>query len=209
MSLKHLITTLLSLPVLLLGLQAQAATTPPLDPSGGRVEDRQQLRALLEGMETGINKMDIEALLKLAQPEVVITWQNAEVSRGQEQVRAYYERMIKGSGGTPVVRKLSSKATLGGPAVFYGDTAVAYGTTVDHYDLADGLEFALNANWSTTVTKTSDGQWKVAALHFSTNLFDNSLLSAAKRVAWYAAGGAFLLGVALTWLVIRLRRKQP
>ena len=146
MSLKHLITTLLSLPVLLFCLQAQAATTPPLDPSGGRVEDRQQLRVLLEGMEAGINKMDIEALLKLAQPEVVITWQNAEVSRGQEQVRAYYERMIKGAGGTPVVRKISSKATLGGPAVFYGDTAVAYGTTIDHYDLADGLDGWVEAN---------------------------------------------------------------
>jgi uncharacterized protein (TIGR02246 family) len=207
MSLKHLIKTLLSLPVLLLGLHVQAATTPPLDASGGRVEDRQQLRTLLDGMEAGINKMDIEALLKLAQPEVVITWQNAEVSRGHEQVRTYYERMIKGAGGTPVVRKITTKATLGGPAVFYGDTAVAYGTTMDHYDLADGLEFALNADWSTTVTKNAEGQWKVAALHFSTNLFDNSLLSAAKRAAWYAAGGAFVLGVALTWLLGRMRRK--
>lgn len=203
MSPKNLIT----LCVLLFGLQAHAATTPPLDPSGGRVEDRQALRVLLEGMESGINKMDIEALLKLAQPEVVITWQNAEVSRGHEQVRAYYQRMIKGVGGMPIVRKLSTKATLGGPAVFYGDTAVAYGTTVDRFDLTDGLEFTLNANWSTTVTKNTEGQWKVAALHFSTNLFDNSLLSTAKRVAWYAAGGAFVLGVILTWLLIRMRRR--
>jgi hypothetical protein len=203
---KHLITTLLSLPMLLFSLQVQAATTPPLDPSGGRVDDRQQLRVLLDGMEAGINKMDIEALLKLAQPEVVITWQNAEISRGHEQVRAYYERMIKGAGGMPIVRKLSTKASLGGPAVFYGDTAVAYGTTVDRFDLTEGLDFTLNANWSTTVIKTSDGQWKVASLHFSTNLFDNTLLGAAKRFAWYAAGGAFLLGVFLTWLLTRLRR---
>jgi hypothetical protein len=205
MSFKHLATTLLSLSLLLFGLPAKAVIVPPLDPSGGRIEDRQQLRTLLEAMETGINQLDIEALLKLAQPGVIITWQNAEVSRGHEQVRAYYNRMIKSA--TPIVRKLSTTATLGGPAVFYGDSAVAYGTMVDRYELADGLDFTLNANWSTTVVK-ADGQWKVAALHFSTNLFDNALLNAAKRFAWYAAGGAFLLGIVLTWLVMRMRRKQ-
>ena len=203
MSFKRLIAILLSM--LFLGLQAQAATVPQLDPAGGRVEDRQQLRELLDAMERGISALDIEALLKLTQPDVVITWQNAEVSRGHEQVRAHYDRMIKG--GAPIVRKFSTKATLGGPAAFYGDSAVAYGTNVDRYELADGLAFTLKANWSTTAVKV-DGQWKVAALHFSTNLFDNALLKAAERFAWYAACAALLLGVVLTWLVMRLRRKK-
>jgi len=205
MSIKRITATLLSLSLLLFGLHTQAADAPPLDASGGRVEDRQQLRTLLDAMEAGISKLDIDALLKLTHPEVIVTWQNAEVSRGQEQVRGYYNRMIKG--GAPIVRKFSTKATLGGPAVFYGDSAVAYGTNVDRYELSDGLEFTLNANWSTTIVKT-DGQWKVAALHFSTNLFDNALLNAAWRWLWYAAAGAFLLGIVLTWLGVRMRRKQ-
>lgn len=204
MSFKPLIATAFSACLLLAGPNAIAANTPALDPSGGRVEDRQQLRVLLDAMEAGLNQLDIDALLKLAQPDVVITWQNAEVSRGQEQVRAYYNRMIKGA--APIVRKLTTKATLGGPAVFYGDTAVAYGTNVDRFELTDGLDFSLNANWSTTVVKT-DGVWKVAALHFSTNLFDNALLGAAKRLTWLAAGGAFLAGIVLMWLVMRGRRK--
>jgi uncharacterized protein (TIGR02246 family) len=203
MPLKRL-TTLLFLSLLSFNA-ALAVTMPPLDPSGGRIEDRQQLRVLLDAMETGINKLDLDGLLKLAQPDVVITWQNAEVSRGHEQVRAYYNRMIKGA--APVVGKISTAATLGGSAVFYGDSAVAYGTMVDRYELTEGLAFTLNANWSTTVVK-SDGQWKVAALHFSTNLFDNALLNAAKRSVWYAAGGALLLGILLTWLAMRLRRKK-
>jgi hypothetical protein len=198
------LTTLWFLSLLSLNA-AMAVTMPPLDPSGGRIEDRQQLRVLLDAMESGINKLDLDGLLKLAQPDVVITWQNAEVSRGHEQVRAYYNRMIKGS--APVVGKLSTAATLGGSAVFYGDSAVAYGTMVDRYELTEGLAFTLNANWSTTVVK-SDGQWKVAALHFSTNLFDNALLNAAKRSVWYAAGGALLLGILLTWGVMRFRRKK-
>jgi hypothetical protein len=204
MSFKHLIATLLWVPVLSVGLLAHAATVPQLDPSSDRVEDRQQLRVLLDAMEAGISNLDIDALLKLTQPTVVITWQNAEVSRGRDQVLAYYNRMIKG--GAPIVRKFSTKATLGGPAVFYGDSAVAYGTTVDRYELAEGLDFTLNANWSTTIVKV-DGQWKVAALHFSTNLFDNALLSAAKRLTWYAAGASLLLGIGLAWVVVRVRRK--
>jgi hypothetical protein len=198
------LTTLLFLSLLSFNA-AVAVTTPPLDPSAGRIEDRQQLRVLLEAMETGINKLDLDGLLKLAQPDVVITWQNAEVSRGHEQVRAYYNRMIKGA--APVVGKISTAATLGGSAVFYGDSAVAYGTMVDRYELTEGLAFALNANWSTTVVK-SEGQWKVAALHFSTNLFDNALLNAAKRSVWYAAGGALLLGILLTWAVMRFGRRK-
>lgn len=200
-----MLTLLALLGPLGIGPAARAATTPALDPAGGRLEDRQQLRVLLDAMEAGISKLDIEALLKLTQPDVVITWQNAEVSRGHAQVRAYYDRMMKG--GAPIVRKFSTKATLGGPAVFYGDSAVAYGTNVDSYELAEGLAFTLNANWSTTIVK-ADGQWKVAALHFSTNLFDNALLDAAKRFTWYAAGGALLLGLALGWLVLRMRRRS-
>ena len=194
-------------PVLLYGclVTAGAATAPQLDTTSGRTEDRQQLRVLLDRMEAAISALDIDAVLKLTQPEVIVTWQNAEVSRGQAQVRAYYDRMIKG--GAPIVKRFSTKATLGAPAVFYGDSATAYGTTVDTYDLADGMSFTLNANWSTTIVK-ADGEWKVAALHFSTNLFDNALLDAAKRAAWIAGGAAFLVGLLVGWLVFRRRGKK-
>jgi ketosteroid isomerase-like protein len=178
---------------------------PPIDSASGRVEDRQQLRTLLEAMEKNISALDIEEVLKLMQPDAIVTWQNAEVSRGADQIRAYYNRMIKGS--APIVKKFSTKATLGGPAVFYSDSAIAYGTTVDTYDLASGLHFTLNANWSTTVVKTN-GQWKVAALHFSTDLFDNPLLNNAERLAWIAGGGGLVAGLLLAFAVMRMRRKK-
>lgn len=184
---------------------AWAATAPVLNPSGGRVEDRLQLRTLLDQMEKAISNLDVEAAIAQMQPDAVVTWQNAEVSRGPEQIRAYYNRMLKGS--APIVKKFSTKATLGGPAVFYADSAVAYGTTVDTYELSDGLSFQLKAAWSTTVTKT-DGQWKVAALHFSTNLFDNALLNSAERLIWIVGVAAFAAGLLLAWLGLRLTRKK-
>lgn len=184
---------------------AWSASGPPIDPKLGRVEDRKQLRVLLDQMEKAISETDVEAALKVMLPDAVVTWQNAEVSRGHEQIRAYHARMVKGS--APIVKKYSTKAALGGPAMFYGDSAVAYGTHVDTYELTDGLSFTLNANWSTTAVK-ADGQWKVAALHFSTNLFDNVLLNNAKRTAWIAGIAAFLGGLLLAFVLMRLTRRK-
>jgi hypothetical protein len=186
---------------------AWSAIAPALDATGGRVEDRQQLRTLLDQMEKAISSLDVEAAIKLMQPNAVVTWQNAEVSWGLEQIRAYYNRMLKGS--LPIVKKFSTQATLGGPATFYSDSAVAYGSSLDTYELTSGLSFQLKGAWSTTVVKT-DGQWKVAALHFSTDLFDNALLNAAERSTWMFSTAAFVAGLLLAgllaWLVTRRKR---
>ena len=91
--------------------------------------------------------------------------------------------------------------------MFYGDSAVAWGTTVETYELSDGLKFTLNANWSTTIVK-KDGDWKIAALHFSTNLFDNPLLRNAERLVWIAGLVGLLAGVLAAWLLSRWLRKS-
>lgn len=181
-----------------------AASAPPLDPAGGRVEDRQALRNLLDRIEKATSSLDIDGATALMHPDVIVTWQNAEVSKGHEQIRAYYSRMIKGA--TPIVKAYSVKAMLGGPAVFHGDSAIAWGTTVETYELSDGLKFTLNANWSTTIVK-KEGDWKIAALHFSTNLFDNPLLKNAERLVWIAGLAGLLAGVLAAWLLSRLLRK--
>lgn len=184
---------------------SHAATAPALDASGGHLEERQQLRTLLEQMEKGIGSLDVEAVIKLMTPDAIVTWQNAEVSRGPEQIRGYYNRMLKGS--SPIVKKFSTKATLGGPAVFHADSAIAWGTTVDEFELADGTLFTLNANWSTTVVK-QNGQWKVAALHFSTNLFDNPMLNKAQSLIKMAAIAGVLGGFLLAFLATKFLGKK-
>lgn len=191
--------------LLLLAGSAWAADVPALDPAADRVEDRKEMRLLLDKMEKSISDLDIEATLKMMTPTAVVTWQNAEVSRGTDAIRAYHQRMV--GGASAKVKRFSTKATLGGSAIFYGDSAIACGTEVDTYELADGLSFSLNANWSATLVKT-DGQWKVAALHFSTNLFDNPLLNNARRMIWIAALAALLGGVLLTLLACRLWRRK-
>ena len=52
-----------------------------------------------------------------------------------------------------------------------------------------------------------DGQWKIVALHLSSNVFTNPLLAEAERMVYYAAGGGFLAGLVLMFLILRLRRR--
>ena len=169
-----------------------------------RAEDRKQLRAILADIEKALNDRDFEATVKHLHPNAIITYQNAEVSQGIDGARAYFKRMMEGTAA--IVTNFSTKATVGAPAVFYGDIAVAFGTTVDTLELASGLDFTLNANWSGTVVKER-GEWKVAAIHFSTNLFDNVLLNNAKRIAWITGAAGFLVGIILMFLMARFRRK--
>jgi hypothetical protein len=80
------------------------------------------------------------------------------------------------------------------------DVAIAYGVTDDHYELADGKTFDIAARWTATLVRR-DGGWKIAAFHYSTDMFDNPVLAAQRRililVAAAAAVVAFLVALLL------------
>jgi hypothetical protein len=110
-------------------------------------------------------------------------------------------------GAARIVTEFSTEAAVGAPAVFHGDTAVAFGTNVDRYVLARGLEIDLNANWSMAARKT-DGEWKVIALHFSTDLFNNPLLNNSRRMTRIVGVVGVVVGMLLMWVIGRVRRKK-
>src|SRR5438445_5189369 len=78
----------LFIPVTLLAQTNQ--TTAKEDPA------HQELRQLRDGLLTAMNKGDFEGTLAFLHTNVVITWHNAEVSRGHEGVRAYYNKVMTG-----------------------------------------------------------------------------------------------------------------
>ncbi len=55
-----------------------------------------QLRAMRDDLLDAVNKRDIDRVLRHLHPDVVVTWQNAEVSRKPDGVRAYLSRMLEG-----------------------------------------------------------------------------------------------------------------
>src|SRR5262249_50289480 len=142
------------------------------------------------------NAHDLDALLSFCHEDIVVTWQNAEVSRGREGVRAYYRKMMTGE--QRVVDDLQANPTVDDRAILFGEnTAVSRGQMNDHYKLRDGTDFALNSRWSATLVK-EDGKWLVASFHASTNAFDNDILRmVARKTTTVVGGAALVLGLLL------------
>jgi ketosteroid isomerase-like protein len=164
-------------------------------------DDRVALLKILTEVEAAINEQDIEHLIREMRPDCTVTWWNAEISRGHEQIRAYYKRMVKDDGR--IISKYTTKAKLGDHARFLGssgDTAVADGSMEDtFYPIIRG-PFSLNSRWSVTLSKSSEGDWKIVSLHLSSNVFNNVLIDELKKAMWLVGVAAMAIGGLAGWL---------
>src|SRR5436190_7331118 len=139
-------------------------------------EDRQALLKILSEVEKAINAQDIEGIVAQMRPDCTVTWWNAEISRGHDEIRAYYQRMVKDPGR--IISKYTTQAKLGAHARFVGagaDVALADGSMEDEFFPIIRGPFKLNSRGSATAAKSADGVWKIVNLHLSTNVFTNSL----------------------------------
>ncbi len=163
------------------------------NPAGAdtREPDRVLLRAILADIQAGINERNLDKILGHLHDDAVVTYQNAEVSRGKAEVSAHFNQHFMG--GNPIIKRFTISGEIAAPAVFMDDVAVAHGRCHDEMELTSGRKFALDGKWSATILKRQD-KWRVACLHFSTNVLDNSVVSGIKRFAWVCAAGAFVLG---------------
>ena len=168
-----------------------------------------QLRALREKLIAAVNTKDFETVVKLLHPEVILTAQDGKklgLIRRHEGVRKYFNRLLVSTGHGVEVLRLNP--TVDDLSVLYHDnTAVAFGSSIDHYRLVNGNEFDLKTRWSVTVVKEGD-EWLVANLHVSTNLFENPVLATVSRMAmWLAIGAGFVCLV--TGLFVGRLRSRP
>src|SRR5687768_5445525 len=63
---------------------------------GGDAGVPPEIKQLRDNLIDAFNKREVDRMLSYLHPDVVVTWQNAEVSHGREGVRKYYERMMVG-----------------------------------------------------------------------------------------------------------------
>lgn len=174
------------------GLAADAADDP-------RAEDRKQLLAVFAEVVNAINEQNIDRMVAQMDHDATVVWLNAEASRGKEAIKAYYRKMVGASPDT-ILSKYTTNAKLAAPARFFGDIAVADGTTQDEFFPHRRGPFRLDSNWSVTCAKR-DGKWQVVHLHLSTNVFDNNLLDEVTKTAWYAGIGGAIAGFALMFAI--------
>ena len=165
----------------------------------------QELRLVRDGLLEAMNKGDLEGTLKYLHTNCVITWHNAEVSRGHDGVRAYYNRVM--SGPNKIVESFTTTLKVDELTILYGDNmGICYGSSDEHFKLATGKDLDVKGRWSATLVK-EDGHWLIASLHASTNLFDNVMLDIAKKAATIFAIVSLVVGLIIGWLIGRRRKR--
>ncbi|MES9987782.1 MAG: nuclear transport factor 2 family protein [Candidatus Thiodiazotropha endolucinida] len=164
--------------------------------------ERDQLLEKLKLVESSLNEKAFERLVPLLDPDVVVIFLNGEVARGIPQVQAYFDKVLDGS--KAILKDYRTQATVGAPARFTGNVAIADGTTKDNFTFADGSEMKVNTFWTVTLAKR-DGDWKVLQLHFSSNFFNNPLVAAIEQKMFMFAVIALLVGLAIGYFVKRRR----
>ncbi|MEC5385288.1 nuclear transport factor 2 family protein [Uliginosibacterium sp. H3] len=169
--------------------------------------DRQALIGILHDVEKGINDSNIDLMARHFDDKAVITWLNAETSRGPQGVKDYFARMVGDAPGA-VLSKYATHPKISGPATFYGDVAVASGTMEDEFTPHKRSVFKFDSRWTATLNKTG-GEWKIVALHLSTNSFNNALTDELRQLSIYTGAGGAAVGLllAIAWFWWR-RRKQ-
>jgi uncharacterized protein (TIGR02246 family) len=181
-------------------------TLAPEDPAHNEV------RALRDGVIDAFNKKDLDKLLTYVHPDVVVTWQNGEVSRKREGIRTYYKKMMEGP--DRVVDSVSARAEVDELTILFdAKHGLAFGSLGEDFKLANGTEFHLPNRWTATLVK-EDGRWLIAGLHVSANVFDNPVQRLiVRRVMWWTGAVSLAVGVAvgvvLTFLLRRRRPGQP
>jgi ketosteroid isomerase-like protein len=149
-----------------------------------------ELRAVRDGLVDAFQKKDIDRMLTFLAPNVVVIVQNGEIIHGHKEVREFHKRMSEGN--DPTVKNMTTKLEVDELSTLYGnDTATAFGSMNDHFQLRNGLEFDLLSHWTGTLVKL-DGKWQVAVFHVSTNMFDNGVGNQMIRWAAIKSGGVSL-----------------
>ncbi|MEX0718132.1 MAG: nuclear transport factor 2 family protein [Planctomycetaceae bacterium] len=167
-----------------------------------------ELRTLRQEVLRAVTDNDFDALLPHLHPDIVVVWQNAEVSRGREGVRDYFRRMLEGP--DRVVESVTIEAEPRELTVLHGDdSGISFGDAEAHFVLTRGMNLDLDGPWSATLVREDD-RWLIASFHASVNAFDNPLVAAAGRALYWAGGLAFVLGAAFGVVVAMfVKRRRP
>jgi ketosteroid isomerase-like protein len=199
---------------------AQSTPTPlssEMAQSQSREATHAGLRALRDALLEAWQHRDLDALLSHVAPNIVVTWQNGEVSRGPDGVRKFYDEVLNGR--DRIVANVASTLKVDELSILYGnETAIAFGSIHDDLTLnhsiaraaflGTGNVLALDSRWTATLVKI-DGEWKLASYHVSTDAFSNPILSKAiamgERSAIFAGVGGLIIGGLATWFFLRRR----
>ncbi len=192
--------------MILLLLMLQASLAYSQTTTAVTTDDPQAaIAALRTELVDSFNKADLPRLLSHLDEDVVVTWQNGEVSRGPQQVQVYHNKMMTGPDRRVQTVHCDPKVT---DRHLYGDSAVSWGNMNDEFIMTDGTALKLDSRFTATIAKRGD-VWKVTSFHLSGNLFDNEILHyAVKRTAIWTAMIAGAVGLLIGFVVAKMMKRK-
>lgn len=151
------------------------------------------------------NRQDIDKILSYCRPDIVVTWQDAKVSRGVDEVRKYIVSKTKGPNA--VVERVSANPIVDGRTVV-GDHIISVGQMNDEFVLKDdGGALRLNSRFSAWLTR-ENGKLLLAGIHFSSNVFDNDVQKKAlRKMETIVAGAGAALGLIIGVVLGRITKR--
>lgn len=207
--------TFLSIAVLSLSLApaALAQETPAAPPAAATAPSPEalhnEIRAIRDEILAAIAKGDFDAIVPHLHPNVVFTPMNNKVCRGPQEVRDYFNRMLKGPDA--VLKSVKFDMKVDRLTDLYGDTGLAFGDSDAIYTLSNGMELPVTTRWTCALVR-HEGRFKIAAFQASPNAFDNTILLQKTRAASFKGAGigavvGLLVGMILA-IPLRSRMKK-
>ena len=170
------------------------AQTPESDAAGLAAK-------LVESVAAGT----FEAAGELLSPDVVVTYQNGDVSRGRPDTVKYVKEMFNGK--TALVQAYTGSPTVASVTRIDDTTRVVAGTSTDQMTLSSGAPMVLETRWTATIA-LQDGAWKIASLHLSTNMLDNPIIEKMKTTSYLLGAFGLVMGITIGIGVSMLLRRR-
>ncbi|MFN8392048.1 MAG: nuclear transport factor 2 family protein [Bdellovibrionota bacterium] len=154
-----------------------------------------------QASETG-NFDQLEPLLAPGFTAVMVTGEEVKSLKDLKDYNAKMRGLI-GEGGT-----YSMKANYE-PGVFFGNTALGFGTTEERVVTNEHKEYNFNSRWTAMVTK-ADGAWKLARVHVSMDPLQNAFVTTFRERATRLYGmGGIVVGLLFGALLgVQLAKKR-
>lgn len=157
-------------------------------PKANSTDPQIELDALRISIMDNFKNRDIDGLLNHAHPDVVITWQNGEVTKGKAEAAKYFHDKMTGP-NSPLLDVTEDPKV--DHRIFLNGSVLSFGNMNDVYTLKDfDKPISMNSRFTLYLEKLNN-KFVIRAGHFSINAFENDILSQIqKKTVTYAIIGA-------------------
>ena len=178
-------------------------------PQSALADNNQEISAIIRTREIALQALNDRDFTKIApylHPTFTITTVDNQVFHQVPEFENYWNQQF-----TTTIKDI--KMSLKGEPLrtfLSPQTVFSAGYAIATFSFKDGKAANMSMRWTAVLQKLQD-KWTIQSLHFSSNLLDNPVLNAAKRLWWtvgIAAGvGGFALGAIAMLLFSRPAQK--